>query len=136
MLRIDIEKSEEDGHRVFINPSYDETGKLEEARQGMDGLLEKLPELLEDAADTLKMSAQKDVKLDKDNKGEYFFASTRKKDKAIRAKKSFQVCCPSHALVLARPANVSAYLKRKCLNTYMLFCSRIKRGAGVFAAAA
>merc|ERR1719424_2017380 len=88
---IDIEKSEQDGHRVYINPSYDESGELQKARDGMDTLMEDLPDLLHQAASKLKMNAAKDIKLERDNKGEYFFAVTRKKDKAVRSAGGFVV---------------------------------------------
>jgi len=53
--------------------------------------MEELPDLLDQAASKLKMNAAKDIKLEKDNKGEYFFAVTRKKDKAVRSAGGFQV---------------------------------------------
>ena len=86
---IDLEKS--DGHEVYLNASYDETGELQACHDKIEELEEQTQDHLDAAARDLGMDIGKAIFLEKQEKTGYFFRVTRKNDKQIRANKRYTV---------------------------------------------
>lgn len=82
---IDLEQVE--NHEFLIKPSFDEG--LQECRESLDELLEKIPRELDKAASDLGLEAGKSIKLETNNQYGYFFRVTRKEDKKLRGNKRY-----------------------------------------------
>jgi DNA mismatch repair protein MSH2 len=86
---IDLEKG--DGHEVYINAAYDETGQLQACHDKIEELEMQTQDFLSDAASDLRMNIGKDLTLEKDTKTGYYFRVTRKNDKQVRSNKQYQI---------------------------------------------
>nr|QIC49975.1 DNA mismatch repair protein Msh2 [Actinia equina] len=82
---IDLEQVE--NHEYLIKASFDEG--LQECRERMDGILEKIPLELNKAGRDLGLEPGKTIKLESNNQLGYFFRVTRKEEKGLRNNKRY-----------------------------------------------
>ena len=86
---IDLEKT--DGHEVYLNASYDETGELQACHDKIDELEEQTQDHIEKAAAHLRMEVGKTIFLEKQEKTGYFFRVTRKNDSNVRKASQYTI---------------------------------------------
>ncbi|KXJ23745.1 DNA mismatch repair protein Msh2 [Exaiptasia diaphana] len=82
---IDLEQVE--NHEYLIKASFDEG--LQECKEQMDEILEKIPIELNKAGRDLGLEPSKTIKLESNNQIGYFFRVTRKEEKGLRNNKKY-----------------------------------------------
>ncbi|CAB4031835.1 DNA mismatch repair Msh2 [Paramuricea clavata] len=87
LIETTIDLDQVENHEFLIKPSFDEG--LQECREKMDELQQKIPRELNKAANELGLEAGKTIKLETNNQFGYYLRITRKEEKKLRGSKKF-----------------------------------------------
>ncbi|XP_046847802.1 DNA mismatch repair protein Msh2-like isoform X2 [Xenia sp. Carnegie-2017] len=87
LIETTIDFDQIENQEFLIKPSFDEA--LQECRESMDQLQQKIPRELNKAASELGLEAGKTIKLETSNQLGYFLRITRKEEKKLRGKKPY-----------------------------------------------